>query len=150
MNITVEFSDDDGFIRRLQTLPDRLDNAVKLGIQAASGEAKREIVGREGLTKYPRHRKGTPTSSPAGDPPAQISTNLRQSVQSRAVQRHGFADYSQTTLPGAVYARVQELGWAERGIPARPFVRPAVQRLRHNGKIDRIFRARLKEALNGG
>ena len=54
-------------IQHFQKMPDKLDSLVKKSVQDVSREALREIVGREGLSKYPRHAPGTPTPSPVGE-----------------------------------------------------------------------------------
>lgn len=156
MNVTAHITSQK-VIDHYTHLPDKLDLAVKLAVEDVSKLAIREIVGKEGLTKYPRHAKGTPTPSPVGEPPAQVSTNLRKSVRSEPIKRVGFGHYSQVTLPHMVYARIQELGGeitTKNGkvfvIPARPYVAPARERIRKSGQATRIFTRRvLKEVKHG-
>ena len=128
--------DDGGLGKHLQGLSARIDNRVKAGVQAVSREFMREVTGKEGLSKYPRHKRGTPTPSPAGEPPAQVSTMLRKSMQIRPAVRIGFGIYEQTVQNGAVYARIQEFGSSRT--PARPFMRPAKNRTMK--KADRLFK----------
>lgn len=142
-------------INHFQKMPARLDDLVKKSVQDVSREAYREIVGKEGLSKYGRHDKGTPTPSPPGEPPAQISTMLRQTVTIMPIRRHGFAHYSQQTMPTMPYARVQELGGTfttSAGttvrIPPRPFIAPARNRLLQSGKAKEIFSRRILKELN--
>lgn len=144
MQVSMKF-EDHGVIERFKVLPIQLDAAVRKGVQRVSGEAQREITGREGLSMFPRHAKGTPTPSPAGSPPAQVSTMLRKSVVMQPVKRVGFASYTQTTLPTMIYARVQELGSSR--IPARPYVAPARKRLVSSGKAKRLFSEQVLKEL---
>ena len=147
MQITTEFSDDTNIMAMLQKMPDEVDKAVKQAVQIVSGDAKREITGREGLGKW-RHRKGTPTPSPSmgpGNPPAQITGNLRNSVQSRPPVRHGLGDYSQETMPGVVYARAQELG--TNVLPRRSYIEPVRHRMRTNNRAGKIFMQELRKSL---
>lgn len=142
-------------IQKFQRMPERLDLLVKKGVEDVSRQAVREIVGKEGLSKYPRHAPGTKTPSPVGEPPAQVSTMLRQTVTIMPIRRHGFAHYSQETMPTMRYARIQELGGTvhrkdggETVIPARPFIGPARNRLVQSGKAKEIFSRRLLKELN--
>lgn len=135
-------------IDHFKNMPDKLDLLVKQGVQNVSKQALREITGKEGLSKYGRHKKGTSTPSPAGEPPAQISTMLRRSVTIMPMRRKGFAHYSQETMPTMVYARTQELGDPTRSIPARPFIAPARNRLVLSGKAKQIFVQGIRKELN--
>jgi hypothetical protein len=135
-------------IDKFSAMPERLDALVRQSVQAVSLEAVRELTGRDGLSKYGRHKRGTPTPSPAGEPPAQVSTMLRKSVAIMPVRRVGFAHYTQSTMPTMVYARVQELGDPSRNIPARPFVRPARDRMVSSGKVREIFAKKLIKEMN--
>lgn len=128
--------DDNGLGKHLQGMSARIDKRVKAGVQAISRDFVREVTGREGLSKYPRHSRGTPTPSPAGDVPAQVTTMLRKSNQIQPAVRIGFGVYQQTVQNNAVYARIQEFGGSNT--PARPFMRPA--KIRTMAKADKLFK----------
>jgi hypothetical protein len=135
-------------IDHFSKMPEKLDLLVKQGVQNVSKQALREITGKEGLSKYGRHKKGTPTTSPAGEPPAQMTTMLRRSVTIMPMRRIGFGHYTQETMPTMVYARVQELGDLSRGIPARPYIAPARNRLVMSGRAKEIFAQGIKKEMN--
>jgi HK97 gp10 family phage protein len=144
MKVEAVFNDH-GAIKQFQAMPKAIDDAVKKAVNLVGAEAVREMTGKEGLSKYGRHQKGTPTPSPPGEPPAQVSTNLRRSVKKFPVTRKGHGEYSVEVMPTAVYARAQELGNGR--LPARPFVEPARKRLRANKRIERIFRETMYKEL---
>lgn len=153
MHITAKV-DDKGVGRRFEVMPIVLDAAVRKAVAKLSGLAVKEMTGREGLSKYPRHAAGTKTPSPAGEPPAQISTMLRRTVTMMPTRRVGFAHYTQETMPTMVYARIQELGGTvnlPNGgtaiIPARPFVAPARKRLVDSGRAKEVFREQVVREL---
>jgi HK97 gp10 family phage protein len=137
--------DDHGAINHFKATSKKIDDAVKKAVNLAGAEGVREMTGKEGLSKYGRHPKGTPTPSPVGEPPAQVSTNLRRSVKKFPVTRKGLGHYSVEVMPTALYARAQELG--NGNLPARPFVEPARKRLRANKKLERIFRETIYKEL---
>lgn len=157
MRITARV-DDHGATKRYDVMPQVLDAAVRKAVAKLSGEAQREMTGTKGLSKYARHAAGTPTPSPPGEPPAQVSTMLRRTVTMMPTRRVGFAHYTQDTMPTMTYARIQELGGVIRLanggmaiIPARPFVAPARKRLTDGGRATRIFREQVvKELMRRG
>lgn len=126
-----------------------LDGAVAFAITKAAEVTRREMVGPEGLKKYPRHKKGTPTPSPPGEPPAQITTKLRTTTRVGDRVRKGFAQYEQVAGPTMVYARAQEFGVPSRKLPARPYVEPAYKRVRDRNIAFDAFRAELTRRLGG-
>lgn len=146
MQVEATFNDH-GALKHFNSLPAHIDAAVKKAVDFAGAEAVREMTGKEGLSKYSRHKKGTPTPSPAGDPPAQVTTNLRKSVKKFPAHRIGFGSYSIKVMPTAIYAKAQELGLPERGLPARPFAEPARNRLRKNKRLERMFRHTMYQEL---
>ena len=146
MRVTAKV-EDHGVGKRFEVMPIVLDTAVRKAVAKLSGLAVKEITGREGLSKYPRHAAGTKTPSPAGEPPAQMTTMLRRTVTIMPMRRVGFAHYAQETMPTMVYARIQELGGTvnlPNGgtaiIPARPYVAPARKRLVDSGRAKEVFR----------
>lgn len=94
------------------------------------------------LQRYP-HEKGTKTPSPPGQPAGLISGDLRRSV--KPLPPAPSSGYRWTvTVGGTVpYARIQELGgMAGRNlateIPARPYLKPAVERLQESGALSKV------------
>ena len=135
MQVKVDFNDHH-LIKQFQAMPETIDRAVRVAVNKVTAEARREITGSEGLSKYGRHQAGTPTPSPPGEPPAQVTTNLRRSIKAYPARKEGFGKYSAYVEPTAIYARAQELGTAT--MPARPFMHPARERM--NRKASKIFR----------
>jgi hypothetical protein len=90
------------------------------------------------LRRY-SHPAGTPTPSPKGEPPARISGTLARSMRQEpasGARKIGTHKYQVVVGPTVVYGRIHELGgWAGPGhrtyIPRRPYINPAVIRLRH-------------------
>lgn len=153
MRVTAKV-EDNGVGKRFEVMPIVLDAAVRKGVAKLSGMAQREITGTEGLSKYPRHAAGTKTPSPAGEPPAQVSTMLRRTVTIMPTRRIGFAHYSQETMPTMAYARILELGGLinlpQGGtaiMPARPYVAPARKRLVGSGRAKEVFREQVVREL---
>ena len=167
MEISATFNDH-GALKHFQATPQMIDRAVKDAISAVANEMLREVRGKDGLSMFGRHKAGTPTPSAPGQPPAQISGDLRKSVKKFPVHRHGHGDYSVSVMPTAPYAKIQEKGgtitpktkpylafqingqWVfarSVTIPARPFIEPARKRLRKNDRIQRMFRHKMYESL---
>lgn len=108
------------------------------------------------------HPEGTPTTSPPGQPPALVTGTLMRSVRTRGPYpgRRRYT-YRGTVGPTAVYARIQELGGRVRArgrghagpqvehsytrLPARPYVKPATNRVRRD--VRRVFANRWTAAL---
>lgn len=157
MRVTAKV-EDHGVGKRFEVMPIVLDTAVRKAVAKLSGLAVKEITGREGLSKYPRHAAGTKTPSPAGEPPAQMTTMLRRTVTIMPMRRVGFAHYAQETMPTMAYARIQELGGTvnlPNGgtaiIPARPYVAPARKRLVDSGRAKEVFREHvIRELMRRG
>jgi hypothetical protein len=124
-----------------------LDAAVAIGITRAAQVTMREMVGPEGLKKYPRHKGDKP--SPPGEPPAQRTTKLRTTVRVGDRIRRGFAEYEQVTGPTMVYARAQEFGNPRQNLPARPYVQPAFERVVARRIAYDAFVAELARRLGG-
>lgn len=75
------------------------------------------------------HRRGTPTPSPPGEPPAKISGHLGRSVRSTRVRLVRRGVFESQIGPTAVYSRIQELGGITGNgyrthLPARPYIKP--------------------------
>lgn len=133
MQVDIQFNDNH-IIKQFDTMPQRVDKAVRLAVNKVAAEARREVTGSQGLSKYGRHKGNKP--SPPGEPPAQRTGNLRRTVKAFPARRIGFGEYSAYVEPQASYAKYLELGTAT--MPARPFMHPAKERM--DGKAKRIFR----------
>jgi phage gpG-like protein len=147
MQVEAKF-DNITLLKAYDAMSSKIDEAVKLAVQTVSGEAKREVTGNLGLSQYGRHARGTPTPSPPGMPPAQVTTRLRKSITIQHIVRVGFAHYRQVTEPTVMYAAAQEFGIPGR-LPARPFMSPALARLQDDRRAERIFTARMKQVIYG-
>lgn len=140
--------DDGGWAKRFAQFTARdLDTAIRRSVTEVALRGKNEVVGRQGLSKYPRHKAGTPTSSPPGEPPAQVSTALRKSIKNEPAVRVGFGSYTASVAAAMEYARAQEFGIPGR-LPARPFMQPAYDRLFGSGDAERIFDNRMTKELD--
>jgi hypothetical protein len=78
------------------------------------------------------HKRGTPTPSPAGEPPAKISGHLARMVKGRGPRMVRRGVWMAEIGPTAVYSRIQELGgWTGRGhrthLPPRPYIKPTTE-----------------------
>jgi HK97 gp10 family phage protein len=149
MQIQIEYKDLDKVVRKFDVMPSQVNTAVRKATNAVAAELKREITGKEGLSKYGRHKKGKDTPSPSDgkSPPAQVTTNLRRSIKIYTAKKIGFGQYSQSVMPTAVYARAQERG-TDR-LPARPYMKPARDRIMKQKKAQAIFRKYFNDAITG-
>jgi len=114
------------------------DDALRRMMEAVTGDEQRQalrkaamVVNRkmkQKLTQMGRHEKGTPTPSKAGagNPPAIVNDELRNSVKTYPVQK-GFKGYEVLVGPTKIYARVQELGGGPSNLAPRPYVRPTME-----------------------
>jgi len=147
MQVTANI-DDGGWSKRFAAFAARdLDTAVRRAVKEVAFQGKKEVTGREGLSKYPRHKAGTVTSSPPSEPPAQMSTALKKSVKDEPAVRVGFGSYTASVMTAMEYARAQEFGIPGR-LPARPFMQPAYDRMIAGGNAQRIFDSRMMEELD--
>ena len=147
MQVEANF-DDGGLIARYNAMPSKVDEAVRKAVNAVSAEVRRELAGRRGLTKYPRHAAGTPTPSPPGEPPAQVTSRLARSVKEEPIKRIGFAHYERSVTPDMSYAIHLEFG--TRHMPARPFVGPAFNRVFNNPLTLQKFQQAIHDTLTRG
>jgi hypothetical protein len=141
--------------------------AKMVAVDRATPQAMREglrIVERsvKRILRTYTHPEGTPTTSPPGQPPALVTGTLMRSVKTRGPypgkRRY---TYRGTVGPTAVYSRIQELGGRVRArrrgaigpqtertytrLPARPYVKPATDRVRRD--VRRVFQRRWTAAL---
>lgn len=120
-------------LRRFAERADRLGGPA--AANAMADEGRREIRRQLSLRSHPR---GTPTPSPAGQPPAKISGHLRDSVITIRAVQVGPYRWSASAGPTAVYARIQDKGGrAGRNhsatLPPRPYMKPAVRAMATSG-----------------
>ena len=118
--------------------------SVAVGTAAANieGNAKQSIEMSNGqYKKYPGRKEHPHWSSPPGTPPNNDLGELANSIQSKMTGKT-----SAEVSVGAKYGIPLELGWMSRGgnhVPARPFLRPAVE------KEAPAFQAAVKVILKG-
>lgn len=134
------------------------DSMEELGL-AVQAQAK----GRGGLTRWPAHKPRTWTTSEPGTPPARISGDLLNSVEiKRNRQSRRLNSVWIRVGSDLPYAQVQEYGGMssfdgakavfDKGpkyIPARPFMRPAYDRVMggKSGTAARIVRDNVHRTL---
>lgn len=95
------------------------------------------------------HPRGTPTTSPPGEPPALVTGTLRRSMTVRGPVWSGMSVTGEVG-PTVVYARIQELGGRagkdhRATLPARPYVLPTV--LGDLARIRNLYRREWNRAL---
>lgn len=114
--------------------------AVTQGAHLVEAETKKALS-RQG------HKKGTPTPSQPGEPPATVSGTLKRSVRPTQAHRLGFGDYQAEVGPTVVYARVQELGGStgRSTLPSRPSLKPSLEKSRP--KLAAIYRTAWERAI---
>jgi hypothetical protein len=121
--------------------------AVRLDLATAQGaEASRDLVetrARNNLGRY-SHKRGTPTPSPKGEPPAKIDGTLQDAFKNTMPVPDGIGGWVCTLSSGLVYSRIQELGgWAGRNhasyLPPRPYLKPAAMDLVASGDLQATF-----------
>lgn len=125
----------------LRAMASRIDAATP-GAVAAAVELAQEQA-QSNLSRY-SHARGTPTPSPPGEPPAQISGDLHDNWESTPPVSSGAGTWTCTLRPTMAYAAVQEFGGPSgRGgktvLRARPFLRPAVDDLIRAGAMSDLF-----------
>lgn len=111
---------------------------------------QRGVVAGE-LSRY-SHPRGTPTPSPAGEPPARVSGALARSIRADPARETGPDRWETTVGPSIVYGRIQELGGVSgQGhrtvLPPRPYLAPALKRMTselHRVAVE-VFRNTLNE-----
>jgi hypothetical protein len=116
----------------------RLSQVVGKAAADVEGEAKASILKSSG--KYKQY--GNHWSSPPGSPPNNDTGNLANSIGHRML-----TPTSAEVFVGAKYGVPLELGWISKAgnhVPARPFLRPAVE------YVAPSFQAACKVILKGG
>lgn len=120
----------------------------------AMGETYQDYVKNVTLTRF-RHPPGTRTPSPPGQPPAEVTGELRRSITCRRGPGGGMYG-SSVVSPHTVYACIQEYGgfiyptrhkflkWVNEGdptwkkqvyLPPRPYMAPATRDTIANGSL---------------
>jgi phage gpG-like protein len=136
----------------LKAQVDAVDAATRYATAQGAHLIERET--KKTLTTY-THKKGEPTPSPPGSPPALVTGQLRRSIKVEGPQRVGPGLYRARIGPTAVYGRIQELGGrAGRGgltrLPARPFLASTVRELLRNGRLNDVYKAAWNKARGVG
>lgn len=89
------------------------------------------------------HKRGTPTPSPIGHPPAVVSGTLRRSIRVTDVEAISVTGWTASVGPSAIYGRIQELGGFtgayDSYLPARPYMQPAFELATHSGALLAIY-----------
>lgn len=116
----------------------------------ATGKAL-HLVERETKKNLNRttHKRGEPTASMPGDPPALVSGDLRRSVQVEGPAPTGPISWEGWVGPTIKYGRIQELGGdtGRSTLPARPYVSPTLADCMP--EIATIYREAWAAALKG-
>lgn len=125
----------------LRAMAARIQAATPVAVATAT--ALVEERARANLSRT-SHRRGTPTPSAPGEPPALITGALRGSFDILGPTETGAATWRAVLGPTAVYARIQELG-GQTGrnhattLPARPYLRPAYDDAVHDPAFADVF-----------
>lgn len=131
---------------------ERKEIALGHANERATREAARvvERAGKKTLRRY-THPKGTPTTSPPGEPPALVSGDLMRSYKTRGPKPGRKPGVVLAEVgPTMVYSRIQELGGRTGAgyrsrLPARPYHAPATNSVRRD--VRRVYVVRFREAL---
>jgi len=127
-----------------------LNAATRTATTQAAHLLEREIKTELARTSHPR---GTPTPSSPGEPPSLATGTLRRSITVQGPIPIGSGRWEASIGPTAVYGRIQELGGVTgRGgatqLPARPYVRPAYERLAASGALTSLYQSAWRAAMN--
>lgn len=133
-------------MREWRAALDAIAKAVNLATERSTTQAAHIVERRVKLTlRTYTHPPGTPTPSPAGAPPALVTGSLMRSIYSTPTWRVRAGVYRSKVGPTIVYARAQELGYPPRGLPKRPYQKPATRA--ELVRIHLIYRDNWAEAL---
>jgi hypothetical protein len=92
------------------------------------------------------HKKGTPTPSSPGQPPTNITGNLRRSISSSVKRGFGLS-YIATVGPTMIYSRALELGMGDDNVKY-PFVLPTATIMLTTGRARTTYVSALRYALS--
>jgi hypothetical protein len=130
-------SDAQALARALRDLADKAEGAAgRAAVRAMGREGKQEIQRQLSLRAHP---PGTPSPSPAGQPPARITGGLSRSVVVTMPRQSGPARWEVRSGATAVQARIQERGGRTgrnhaTTLPPRPYHLPAAVLLITSGR----------------
>lgn len=135
-------------IAAMEAAQTRVEAATPQAIRTAQGLVEGEARAR--LSRY-SHQRGTPTPSPPGQPPALITGRLRSSFDLAGPTPAGAGVWMSMLGPTAPYARIQELGGStgRATLPARPYLRPAIEAVRDSGRLAETFIRAWETAIFG-
>jgi hypothetical protein len=125
------------------------------GRAAAAAMAREAKDGIQATLNRRSHARGTPTPSPAGQPPARISGKLHDHILLvRPTQEGAYRWVAAAGPRDVVYARIQEKGGvAGRGhrstLPPRPYVLPTVMELRASGRLREVSIEAFQAVVHG-
>jgi phage gpG-like protein len=115
--------DDDRFMAVFNRIRDDLQGkAIEVALRQSAMVVEAKVKS-DVLTRSGHHDEGTPTPSAPGQPPANVTNRLRESITTTEPERSGFGNYMIMVGPTVVYGRVQELGGGPMNLPARPYLR---------------------------
>jgi hypothetical protein len=140
MAFDVRFDGAGGAASALRSIVERVGSGTEAALNEGATTVQDEIQGN-------LVRRFYPPASPPGEPPASRTGLLFDRVLKRIDGEVDSGVYQARVYPSTVYARIQELGGdAGRGhrshLPARPYVRPAVDAVR-----DRVLQMFIAEWL---
>lgn len=168
MPVTFELQGLDAAVFKLKAVfapqtSDRTVSAMRDGMVELAEQIKYQAKGRGGLTRWPAHKPGTWTTSKPGTPPARISGDLLNSVEVKSSSSRRLTNLWIRVGSDLEYARVQEYGGmasfdenkavfnkGNKYIPARPFMRPAYNRVfgSRKGFAARIIKEHVRRELD--
>jgi hypothetical protein len=138
MQVTV---DDKGALIGVTHLSEDLLKAIKFATeqvgQVAVGQMQSLIKGH--------HKMGTPTPSPRGTPPTNVTGHLRTSIWATT---QGFKDrYTVVVGPHMIYARSLEEGIGKNKVKY-PFVAPTAKMMREKNRARNIYVNALRDVTS--
>lgn len=122
------------------------------------GRAAALAMAREGtretrqMLNRRRHSPGTPSPSPAGQPPARITGDLQRSLLVSLPHSGGPARWVVKMGPTAPYGRIQERGGRTgrrhaTTLPPRPYMAPAAAQVQASGAAERVAVTAFRRAV---
>jgi hypothetical protein len=127
----------------IEATEEQIDFAAKFAISMAGYEVERQAKKN---ANGPTHKKGTPRQPTVG--PNTITGNLKRSIYSQT--RIGFGTYISEVGASMEYSRQVELGGGNWPSGVKyPYLTPAVESLKNNGKLSRTFTMAFASMLKG-
>jgi hypothetical protein len=130
-------SDVQALVRALDSLAAQAEGpGARAGVLAMADVGHQEITRQLTLRS---HAPGTPSPSPAGQPPARITSALVRSLVATQPVPSGPAQWSVRVGPTSVYGRIHERGGVTgrnhaTTLPPRPYLLPAAVALNASGR----------------